>query len=197
MNIGGLRVGRPSDDDKQRELERARLAALNYDFVGATLADNIDSRKSDSYSKLVGGGPEAFERARQSLRGWAPQRAIGAQPWPPDAQVAPNETVVLTLRWGPFYAFAPDRVVVVIDEPDRFAFAYGAIAGHPERGEESFTIERRSDGLVWATIRLRAAPASLAARMAAPVVRRLQMAALRRYLDAIAQYVANKGEGTP
>ena len=35
---------------------------------------------------------------------------------------------------------APCRVVYVVDEPDRRGFAYGTLTGHPESGEELFTV---------------------------------------------------------
>jgi uncharacterized protein (UPF0548 family) len=38
------------------------------------------------------------------------------------------------------------RVVDVVDEPDRFGFAYGTLPVHPDQGEESFTVALLPDG---------------------------------------------------
>ncbi len=44
----------------------------------------------------------------------------------------------LVVRIGPVPA--PCRVVYVLDEADRRGFAYGTLAGHPESGEELFSV---------------------------------------------------------
>jgi uncharacterized protein (UPF0548 family) len=118
-----------------------------------------------------------------------PHRGIGADVLPSGQLVELGATVLVILRWGPMFVVAPDRIVAVVDEPRRFAFAYGTLPGHPERGEESYTAEMRDDGTVRVTIRVQAGPATLPARVLAPVVRRLQAAALRGYLRAVADYV--------
>jgi uncharacterized protein (UPF0548 family) len=82
----------------------------------------------------------------------------------------------------------PDRIVAVVHEPDRFGFAYGTLPGHPERGEEAFLVERHADGRTTATIRVAAKGDWLIARLASPIVRRLQRAALNRYLAALQRH---------
>jgi uncharacterized protein (UPF0548 family) len=111
--------------------------------------------------------------------------------------VAIGESVVLVLRRGPFLVVVPNRIVAVVDEPRRFAFAYGTLPGHPERGEESFDVEHLPDATVRATIRVQAGPGTLAGRAGAPIVRRLQSAALRAYLDAIACHVTAEAASGP
>ncbi len=66
--------------------------------------------------------------------------------------VVPGDSATLTIRFLGIPVTAPVRVVYVVDEPDRKGFAYGSIAGHPERGEESFIVERTQDGSVWLAI---------------------------------------------
>jgi uncharacterized protein (UPF0548 family) len=197
MNVGGLRFGRPSDRELAELLQLAREGKVTYDHVGSTL----DPRRWDgpavrSHDVEVGRGEAAFGAARAALQTWVPQRGLGADVVPAQQLVALGETVLVVLRFGPFFVVAPDRVVVVIDEPRRFAFAYGTLPGHPERGEESFTVEWRPDDSVQATIRVQAGPATLAARAAAPFVRSVQGAALRRYLRAITGYVT-RAEAPP
>jgi len=196
MNIGGLGVGRLYDRD--RLLRRAREATPTYDHVGSTL-DPLRWSAPDVHSHhlSVGRGAQAFAAARTALRTWVPQRAIGADVMPPAQPVALDETVLLVLRRGPLYVVAPDRIVAVVDEPGRFAFAYGTLPGHPERGEESFTVERQLDDTVQATIRLQAGPGTITAQAAAPIVSRLQAVAPRRYLQAIADHVEAEAARRP
>ena len=77
------------------------------------------------------------------------------------------------------------RVIEIVDLPDRFGFAYGTLSVHPEQGEESFTVIRRTDGTtvfeIVSVSRLR----HFLARALPPVARTLQRAATVRYLNAM------------
>ena len=191
MNVGGLRIGRLSSQDRDRLLAEGRAAQPTYDHVGSTLEPQSPGSRSVREHHLdVGHGSAAFERAREGLQSWATHAGINAVIEPADQRVELGATVLVLLRLGPAYVVAPDRVVRVIDEPRRFAYTYGTLPGHPERGEESFTVEELDDGTVRATIRVQARPATLAARAVAPAVRLFQGVALRRYLAALAAHVA-------
>ncbi|CAN5758744.1 hypothetical protein BH24ACT2_BH24ACT2_00690 [soil metagenome] len=190
VNITGVRWGPLSLGTRDRLLAAARRSPLTYDHEGSTLdpsrrtAPGVRSHHLD-----VGVGSADFASARAALRTWVPQRGISALIEPQGQPVVPGASVLVVLRCGPFSVVAPDRIVAVIDEPRHFAFAYGTLPGHPERGEESFSVEHRSDDTVWATIRVHAEAATLLARAGAPAVRWLQTAALRRYLAAVADHV--------
>jgi uncharacterized protein (UPF0548 family) len=103
--------------------------------------------------------------------------------------VAPGDTAVLGIRFWPFTIHAPARVVYVIDEPDRKGFAYGTLKGHPERGEESFIVERTGDGSVWLEIRAFSRPAS-GWGLVAPVLRWVQWFYTRRYFRTLSAPLA-------
>lgn len=189
MNIGGLRVGPLSGLALETFLHQARSAKPTYDHVGSTLDPERYGDKAMRCQFVdVGHGPEAFAAARRALRAWVPQLGLGARLEPPDQAVELGATVIVVLRCGPLRVLAPDRIVAVIDEPRRFAFAYGTLPGHPERGEESFTADHL-DNDSGVTIRVQAEPGRVPARAVAPLVRRLQAAALGRYLAATASYV--------
>ncbi|KQO65045.1 DUF1990 family protein [Curtobacterium sp. Leaf261] len=80
---------------------------------------------------------------------------------------------------------APVRVVAVYDEPDRKGFAYGTLDGHPVSGEESFVVERTTDGSVWLQIRQFSQPASRKWALAAPLLKREQRRMAEAYLQAL------------
>jgi uncharacterized protein (UPF0548 family) len=40
------------------------------------------------------------------------------------------------------------RIVAVVDDPDRYGFAYGTLTVYPETGEESFLVVRDANGAV-------------------------------------------------
>ncbi len=196
MNIGGLRFGRLTDAERDRLLHLAGRTVITYDHEGSTLdperwtAPGVHGHHVD-----VGTGKAAFDSAVTALRTWVPHRGIGADVLPAGQLVELGATVLVILRRGPLFVVAPDRIVAVVDEPRRFAFAYGTLPGHPERGEESYTAELLDDGTVRVTIRLQAGPATLPARAIAPVVRWLQAAALCGYLRGVADYVDDRSRG--
>jgi len=76
------------------------------------------------------------------------------------------------------------RIVAVIDEPDRFGFAYGTLRVHPEQGEESFVVSRSHKGVRFDVVAV-SRPVHPLARLAGPAAHHLQDAAVRRYLSAM------------
>lgn len=110
---------------------------------------------------------------------------IGEVSFAPDgtALIRPGDTALL--RWMPWPARIPARVVYVVDEPDRKGFAYGTLPGHPERGEEAFIVERRADGSVWLVIRAFSRPSNAFFWAAYPALRMLQAVFTARYERAL------------
>ena len=190
MKVGGLRLGPSSEAELDRIVASARGASPTYDHVGSTLdptrwsAPCVRARRLD-----VGRGSRAFAAGREALRSWVAQAGIGATIYPAGQPVEAGATLLVVLGGGPVHVIAPNRIVGVLDEPRRFGFAYGSLPGHPERGEESFVVEHLDDGTVRVTIRVQAGPGTRAAQAVAPVVSRLQSAAIDRYLRAIAEHV--------
>ena len=98
---------------------------------------------------------------------------------------AEGANVLLHVRIGPLRLTAPCRVVYVVDEPSRRGFAYGTLDGHPERGEEAFTIGLHGDGTVIFAITAFSRPATRLARAAGPVGRYAQDMITGRYLKSL------------
>lgn len=190
LSLFGVMLGHPSAADLDAAVEQAARSPVSYSHVGSTLGS--PGRPLKRAQLDIGHGPAAFERAIAGLRMWVPQRGIGARVHPPDAPIAEGTTVIVVLALGPFTVLAPDRIVRVIDEPGCFAFSYGTLAGHAERGEETFLLELLEDGTVRFTLIVDAVPATVAARLAAPAVKLAQRHALHRYLRALAEYVASE-----
>jgi uncharacterized protein (UPF0548 family) len=89
---------------------------------------------------------------------------------------------------GPAQVAAPCRIVAVFKEPDAFGFAYGTLPGHPERGEESFVVERRGTSTYFA-IRAFSKPIDPLARLSGPLGRAVQRSVTRRYITALRRFV--------
>ena len=186
MRIAGVTIGRVTPEEIGRALDEARAAEVTYDHVGSTLApDQWPDRSPYIRQRVLGLGPEDFAAATERLRAWAPQQGIGATVYPPDAPIELGTTIVVELRRGPVAVLVPDRIVAVVDEPQRFGFAYGTLPGHAETGEESFLIELTDEDVVTGTVSVDASPGTLPARLATPAVLRIQRWAVVRYLDAL------------
>jgi uncharacterized protein (UPF0548 family) len=181
-----LQLRRPSPKTMQRLLSEARDATLTYPEVGATKALPMPASYRHNENQItVGRGQDIFERAVHALRGWQAQIGAGIEVVPAEAWVGRDETIILLIRAGGLWASAPCRVVYVIEEPDRFAFAYGTLPGHPERGEVAFEVTRDEAGEVDFRVWSFSRPVDRLARLGAPLTRRIQKRATHRYLTAL------------
>ncbi len=193
---GGVLLGRPSAARLATMLDVARGEVVDYDHVGSTLEPDIGAarragRHVGRQELVVGRGDDDFDRAVEGLRQWACHRGIRARVVPDGAAVEEGGTVLVVLPAGPFSIVVPNRIVAVVDEDDRFGFAYGTLPGHQERGEECFLVERRPNGSVVGVIGVDARTATRAARLADPAVRRFQGVAISRYLRGLRDHVAS------
>ncbi|MEJ7583840.1 MAG: DUF1990 family protein [Acidimicrobiales bacterium] len=132
-----LRFGsRPKATELDDLLAGLAGVPVTYTHVGSTLEP--DRRPSVRCTTLkVGSGRAAFDQAVTGLRRWLPQRGVGARVHPPDAPLRVGTDLVVALRVGPVTVLAPNRIVAVVDEPDRLAFAYGSLPGIPRAGRRA------------------------------------------------------------
>jgi uncharacterized protein (UPF0548 family) len=186
-----LSLREPDTATLQRVLLEQQTAALSYREVAATARTLPEGYRHDRYAANLGVGDEAFRRAVEGLRNWEAHRGAGVSVFPSEAPLAEGTTVILVIRVGVLYAVAACRVVYVVDEPQRFGFAYGTLPLHPEEGEEAFIIERDADASVWFRIMAFSRPHDRLARVGAPVARLIQQRVTRGYLRSMERYVAS------
>jgi uncharacterized protein (UPF0548 family) len=170
----------------QRLLAELGEAEPTYGDIGATLRGEWPPGFTHDHREVVlGTGEAVFDRAVTGLLGWRAHRLYGLAVHPPDAPIQPGATVVLTL--GHMVAMAvPCRIVALIEEPDRWGFAYGTLPGHPEEGEEAFVVTMADDGEVRFEISAFSRPTNLAVRISRPVAVMMQegyLRALRRFCE--------------
>lgn len=194
MTRPDLHLRTAGDDAAQAALASAAHAELTYSCVGVT----IDGARTVPLSPLpkvrrtgieLGNHVATFDRACDGLRAWVCHRGIGATVTPPDAPLREGTEVIVRLPLGPVVVLAPCRIVEVVDEPNRFGFAYGTLPGHPEEGEESFVVERAVDGTVTFTVAVAARPVPML-RPVGPLILVAQHRAVGRYLRAMGRHVA-------
>ena len=166
----------------------ARSLPYSYAELGATQGAMPAGYRVDRHSIDLGRGRPVFDRAADGLRDWQAHRRAGARVAPEHAELEPGVTVTVAVRLAFLTAVAPCRIVYVLDEPDRFGFAYGTLVGHPERGEESFVVSLAADRVTFDVVAF-SRPAGALARLGAPVARAVQTKVTRRYLSGLASWV--------
>lgn len=137
----------------------------------------------------VGRGPDAFEPAGRALLTWRMHRAAGLRVDTTAEWARPGAEA--TVRLGPLRA--PCRVVWTVQEADRTGFAYGTLPGHPECGEEAFTVEFAPGGGVRLTVHAVSRPAAWYTRAAGPLGRLAQRGMAHRYAYGLRRALAVPG----
>jgi len=180
-----LRLRRPTGDELAAVLDRCRSDTLSYEPVGVatdrtTTPPGLHRRR---WTTLLD-DPAAFATGADAIRAWAIHRGAGLAV-AADGPLAPGTNVAMSAPLPVGYVIATCRIVAVIEEPNRYGFAYGTLSVHPERGEEAFTLTRDDGGVVRFDVDAISAPADPLARLLPPVANRLQRQAARRYLTAM------------
>ncbi|ADG78907.1 hypothetical protein TPAU25S_01001 [Tsukamurella paurometabola] len=163
-------------------------APFTYPEVGSTRPGSAPPPDAHAIraQRVVGHGPEDFAAVRDEILQYGMQRGAGMRVRA--STPAAHEGTVLLLSatfLGPITI--PCRVIYVLDEPRRAGFAYGTLPGHPESGEELFSVELRPDDAVVAVISAFSRPGRWYTRLGAPAGRLVQAVMTRRYLSAVEQ----------
>jgi uncharacterized protein (UPF0548 family) len=170
-----MRLTRPGLDEVTAHLASQNGRPFTYPDVGATRDDRSPAGFAHDHNRQrLGHGAEAFERARQAIRGWImfPAPLAFIEPLPIPIEVGAQAGVVVHAV-GLWWLNAA-RIVYVIDEPRRFGFAYGTLPGHVESGEERFLVEWLDDDSVWYDLHAFSQPRYWMVRAARPLTRALQ-----------------------
>ena len=161
-------------------------APLTYAAVGTACAGDVpDGYRGDFRSAVVGSGRADFERAAAAVLDWRAQRGVGLRVRATGPASEPGTVVVLTAGLRRLGYDIPCRVVWAQTDGDERGFAYGTLPGHPESGEECFTVRLTPEGDVLYEIRVFFRLASRAARLAGPLALLMQRIATDRYVAAI------------
>jgi uncharacterized protein (UPF0548 family) len=167
---------RPSQTEIDKFIDSLATDTFSYPHVGATR----DSARPDGYvvdhnRQLLGSGQATFERAKQAVRQWKMFDVPGLKLIRDDTPIEPGRNVALLASHLGFYSVSSCRIVYVIDEPDRFGFAYGTLSQHAESGEERFTVEYHPDtDEVWYDIYAFSRSGHWMVRLGYPYARHLQ-----------------------
>jgi uncharacterized protein (UPF0548 family) len=123
------------------KIQRLTDASLTYREVGATASETLPPgfQHLTRSRTLIG---TDFQRAAGELLSWKLHERSGLRVATSTPIVQPGGVVLMRLGVGFGVLRIPCRVVYLVNESDRVGFAYGTLNGHPESGEERFTVER-------------------------------------------------------
>jgi uncharacterized protein (UPF0548 family) len=165
-----------------------------YSDLGATLnGERPEGFRHDRYEAVLGSGPEAFERAAKGLQEWQAHSVAGIRVFPADSPIEKGATVVVTLGTSLVALAAPCRIVEVIEDEDRWGFAYGTLPGHPEQGEEAFVVSRSSNRILFEVTAF-SRPGDPLVRLSGPLGRGIQRAGTKGYLRALKRFVGEEAD---
>jgi uncharacterized protein (UPF0548 family) len=143
----------------------------------------------DDHRVHLGDDRACFARARDALRRWDQFRLGWVDIVPRTPPVRVGITVGVLVRHLGFWSLNASRIVSVIDEPDRFGFAYRTLADHAVDGDERFLVERGADGGVVYAVRARSRPRHVLAWLGYPFARLVQRRFARDSMRALAAAV--------
>jgi uncharacterized protein (UPF0548 family) len=138
-----------------------------------------------STSRVIGDGPQCWERASEDLLAWAVKTRSGFALSPGTAPPVPGQELTIIAHLGPLRVHEPAEVVTVLRGAERAALSYTTRRGHPVRGEEAFILHRAPGGEVVLTLRSVTAPAPGWRAILFPVAMLLQRVYRARYLRAL------------
>jgi uncharacterized protein (UPF0548 family) len=148
---------------------------LTYWGVGATATQPPAGYVVDHTRIKLGEGARVYAAARTALERWEHFRLGWVEAWPPDTPIKVGQAVVVIAKLFGFWWSNACRIVYIVDEADKFGFAYGTLPDHAESGEERFTVEwHEEDEAVWYDILAFSRPRHFLARLGYPYARKLQ-----------------------
>ena len=169
-----FRLTRPTAQQIEAFRRAQGRLAFSYADPGMTQGPAPHGFDDDRARTLLGHGPDAWQRACAAIRSWRTFDVGWVTLFDEHASIEPGTTVAVLLRVAGLWSLNAARIVYVIDEPDRFGFAYGTLPDHAESGEELFLVEQEPDGSVHYVILAYSRQSQLPARAFRPWARVLQ-----------------------
>src|SRR5262249_19050375 len=128
---GDLTVSRFIADQQERP--------FTYSAVGSTNGTPPPGFIVDHNSIQLGRGGATYERAVSALKKWQQFELGWVTIVPKSVAVEVGATVAVKARAFGTWSLNATRIVYLVNDPERFGFAYGTLPDHVECGEERFT----------------------------------------------------------
>lgn len=164
----------PSDQQIRSFLSAQQQSQFSYGPLGLARGSAPVGYNFDHNRVQLGTGPAVFDAAVAAIRRWKMFDVDWMRLCWDDTLIEAGSNVAILVRHLGFWSINACRIVYVINEPERFGFAYGTLTEHAEIGEEQFMVEwNRKDDTVWYDLTAVSKP-RLIARFGYPYARKLQ-----------------------
>lgn len=163
---------------------------FTYKDVGASRTDiKIKGFDNDHTSMIIGQGEPTWEKAKEVLNNWNhfPFKWTKIEPAEEGIFVGNNVSVLFKL-FGIWFINSA-RIVYIIEEENKYGFAYGTLPGHIEKGEEIFYIDRDETGVISYHIKAFSRPNNLLVWLGYPVARFFQRRFVRESMNQVKELV--------
>lgn len=165
-------ISYPKNNSLDNFIETEASKDFTYPEVGATATEKKFTHYDNDYNKIVlGKGDTVWRKAKTVLLNWQQFPLPWTKIYPNTTELKKGAIVVVLFQLFGIWWRNSAKIVYVIDEVNRFGFAYGTLPGHIERGEEVFWVERNEEGIVSYHIRAFSKPRFWLAKMAYPIAR--------------------------
>jgi uncharacterized protein (UPF0548 family) len=176
---------KPADKLVRAFVEGQARLDFTYRSVGATVSTWPAGYQHDHARFPLGSGQQVFKKAKAALQCWKQFDLGWAHAQPDDTSIEPTRTVAVVFHMLGIWFLNSAKIVYVVDEPNRFGFAYGTLPGHVECGEERFLVECDADGTVWYDVRAFSRPRHILTKIGYLYVRWLQKRFVRKSAEAM------------
>jgi uncharacterized protein (UPF0548 family) len=136
---------RLTTSDLERFAARLNESTFSYDPIGATQGDFPAGFDQHTVRVPLGKTEAAFQAAQAALEQWSQFDTGWTRLFPPTPPIEPSTNVAVAARVAGFWSVNSCRIIYVVRQPTVFAFGYGTLTDHAERGEERFQVEWNPD----------------------------------------------------
>lgn len=137
-------------------------------------AIRVPNFDNDQLRVRIGHGDADFDKAKIAIQRWQMFPKTWTRILPGTPPIQENTTIAMCARFLGIWWRNACRIIYVIDEPNRYGFAYGTLPAHMESGEELFLVFKDENGYVWYEIKAYSRPRHWLAKLAYPLMRLLQ-----------------------
>jgi uncharacterized protein (UPF0548 family) len=165
---------KPSDTEIRSFISAQQRSHFSYSPLEVTRSSAPAGYNADHNRVQLGTGAQCFTAAVTAIRQWKMFDFDWVRLYWDHTPIEPGATLAVVVKHLGIWSMNACRIVYVIDERERYGFAYGTLAEHAEKGEERFMIEwNRDDDTVWYDL-LAVSKPRLAATLGYPYTRHLQ-----------------------
>jgi uncharacterized protein (UPF0548 family) len=183
-------LSKPSESITRAFLARERDLPHSYVEIGETQKDTTVAGYDNDFNFVeLGHGDAVWEAAKAAIQQWKMFPGGWACIWPEDTPIQVGEVVAMQAKVMGLWWLNSCRIVYVVDNQDKFGFAYGTLPGHAECGEELFMVEKTSNGTVRYIIKAFSRPRVWVARLGYPIARAYQRKFVRESKASMLEFV--------